>query len=258
MTFAQHKTNTNCFFAVYYLKYNHYGKKDKSPYYFEFQKASKYVAYCEGDDYWIETDKLQTQVDYLDKHPECTLCYHASKVVYTDDYQGEGEDSRFFEVKESYGFNEIVKGYPFQTSSVIFRKEIIDDTLYKKAIGILSYSKILFMMAAYKGKIHGFNKQMSVYRKNNGGVSNIIEKGPLALKRIYGYTKIADLFPKKEKQIIHKEYILYRIWDAYVKTPYTDQEFFSLLKMEAKASISSSFQLLILYLKRKLYNMIKK
>lgn len=85
VTFARHKSNANCFFAVICLKENHYSKaKSKYPYYQEWANT-KYVAVCEGDDYWTDPLKLQKQVDILEADQSLMAVVTNSKIV---DFEG--------------------------------------------------------------------------------------------------------------------------------------------------------------------------
>lgn len=76
--FAKHKENPNCFFVVLYLKENLYSKREgykKKQYLSRWTKGCDYEALCEGDDYWINPQKLQMQVDFLDTHIEYSFCH---------------------------------------------------------------------------------------------------------------------------------------------------------------------------------------
>ncbi len=79
---ATHKTNSNCTFLFFFLKYNHYRKKAKDPYFKEWEEKVKYIAICEGDDYWIDPLKLQKQVDFMESYPDYSLVcsnYHEER-----------------------------------------------------------------------------------------------------------------------------------------------------------------------------------
>ena len=72
-------------FRVIYQTQNQYSKHDGLLYANVARHIrGQYVAYCEGDDYWTNPDKLQLQLDYMLAHPRCTLCYTNLDYLYQD------------------------------------------------------------------------------------------------------------------------------------------------------------------------------
>lgn len=168
LTFAQHKVNHNCYFAVLFLKYNHSSiRKPKGAYYKEWNKSARYISLCEGDDYWIDKQKLQKQTDYMDSHPECTMTCNRTKLFSLREGEYIGEQ---YCRKGDGVLNPIDvinrTGLYISTCSIVYRPLIIEnypDYCLKCKVG--DYP--LQIMAAMKGIVFYFDDVLSVYRIDN-------------------------------------------------------------------------------------------
>lgn len=161
--FAQHNENRNCFFAIYYLKYNHYSiQKSKDPYVKDLIDYAKFIAICEGDDYWTDPFKLQKQVDYMEAHPECGLIYTDSMIL----EQKNGYLSKATLPKQT-DFEGLLLESPIMTLTTCFRKNLYDDyqdEIIKDPTWRMGDLPCWLFMAA-KGSIKYLPDITSVYRK---------------------------------------------------------------------------------------------
>lgn len=150
----------------------------------------KYIALCEGDDYWIDELKLQKQVDFLENNPDYVI-------TWTDFYTRKGTELVPNDFKESLpevytvDFDTLFKPYCTYTLTSLFRKEAVDPLDYKK----FKYGKdnTLYALALCHGKGAFLNFQAAVYRWHPGGVYSL--KTPF-FQRYSSYQNIKEILEK--------------------------------------------------------------
>jgi glycosyltransferase involved in cell wall biosynthesis len=135
------------------------------------QCKGKYIAICEGDDYWTDPLKLQKQVDFLESNLEYSACAHQSELI----FENSNKANRMFRnnILAKIEMKDVIEGRLFHTASIVFRTEIIKR--YPLPMNIISLDRALFLLLASCGPIHFLNDVMCVYRKNEGGVSTKIK-----------------------------------------------------------------------------------
>lgn len=124
----------------------------------------KYVAICEGDDYWIDENKLQIQYDFLENHPEYSACVHNT---YAEDLVKKTKQLMFNDLEDrDIEFLEVLQegGKCFHLNSVMFRREYAFNrpVFFKKSKSVGDYPLAIYL--TFNGKVRFINRAMSVYR----------------------------------------------------------------------------------------------
>lgn len=192
----------------------------------------KYIAFCEGDDYWIDAEKLQRQVDVLENNIEYVACCHNTIIVKKDNTPWDAKTNMFeyFAEDQIHSVKYLENDCRFcQTTSLLFKRDIISEMNQQtynefkgiKANGDMKFSAII----AANGKIYHIARDMACYRfVTDTGTSwsarnkekNICYSTYTSLKSIQDF-----IFKNYSVQISYRYYLDYLIRSAvkrYIST----------------------------------------
>ena len=201
------------------------------------ESKGKYIALCDGDEYWIDPNKLQKQVDFMETHPDFSECFTNSYVLNTVTGEKKIAKTQLWDEADTKGLlihrdNDNVQMSPGHTSTFLDRNQYLQ--VYPEWMyGDVMTDFPLYMLMSQYGKAKFINDVTSVYRHRPDGVSSLnytFEKN--TRKRINVYRHVNRDFNYKYRRIINPiiaDYY-YALGKRQYKTGHKPQGLWSIVK----------------------------
>ena len=163
------------------------------------QCKGKYIAMCEGDDYWTDPLKLQKQVDFLESNSEYAICFHQVNIlrngIVINDTISKG-------VAQKTTINDLAKGNYIHTCSVVYRNNLFAEfPEYFKEAPVGDY--FLHLLNARYGAIKYMDESMGIYRIHGSSTWSSKTQEEQVLLWVPFLQKIKPNFSKDVQNIIN-------------------------------------------------------
>lgn len=227
--YGRHNENESAYFLAVLLKRNLFRSPQKTKLVKEWLSA-KYIAMCEGDDYWTNPLKLQKQVDFLEQNPDYSLCFtnclvsDGKRAVKGNSYIWDTYTTQDMLLHNSLGMksrkDHIVP--PGHTSTVVYRKPLTPRPacLSKCFIG----DEPTFIWLSTFGKAKFLNEYTSTYRKGVGVSSSHFSFVQDGCNRIEMYKLIDEGLEYKYHRLISRD-IIAEYYYFLVKRTYKQKDY---------------------------------
>lgn len=197
----------------------------------------KYVVFLDGDDYWINPNKLQIMSDFLDKNEDYAGCFHDVAIKTEKPENSENKQLEYYAMFKSFSqFNTYLPDYyPWDAvnrliippGTLLIRTELLQKHLpsFFKIEYSISWMMSLFVIKY--SKFHYFNEKWSVYRNHISGITKQSPHDLFVSRNIFVLKSIlADEYYKNFKKEIYQSLSNeYRIILASKNTLYNNKKY---------------------------------
>lgn len=151
-----------------YQEENQYSKGLEPANFYIQHLRGKYVAHCEGDDYWTDRFKLKKQVGFLEKNPDYVACYHNVRVVDKEKRELSISLNNYpYKDEHTVPFQDVEQlVIPGQTASLLYRNHWLVDECVEQYLTCKTNGDVkLAAMLGVKGKIFFMSDVMADHRR---------------------------------------------------------------------------------------------
>jgi|WetSurMetagenome_2_1015567.scaffolds.fasta_scaffold08600_3 glycosyltransferase involved in cell wall biosynthesis len=165
----------------------------------------KYIAMLEGDDFWIDPDKLQKQVDFLESNPAFSMCFTNRIVI-----DSENENIQTILIPEdkrrNLGPEDVIGSFTPPTQTVLFRRSFIDyrPDVMKELASVCNGDTFLFSILSTKGEIGYLNSVTAAYRTSSSGAYSGLDVINRLKNRINTFKSLLRILPSQYHKFIYK------------------------------------------------------
>jgi glycosyltransferase involved in cell wall biosynthesis len=138
--------------------------------------TAKYVAVCDGDDYWTDPHKLQKQISFLEANPDFVISFGATAII---DKAGKPlplEDYFPPITKDVFTIEDFIlsETHIIPTATLVY-KNLLPKPIPEFYKTIMSGDIFIILMVAHHGKTKYIDEQLAVYRIHSGGITKSAE-----------------------------------------------------------------------------------
>jgi len=194
------------------------------------EAKGEYIAHLDGDDLMLE-GKLQKQVDFLDKHPECAMVHHLVNFI---DKQGNITGKTKAKSATTGTINDIIRQNHIINSSNMYRGACLDEHFYSIPHNLMLHDKLAHMIKTQYGKVCVIPEILGSYRVYSESIFKSASSYKLFYAQLYTVDYAKNLKGASEKYIKKGKSILYlaRVREHYKKRNYTRARYYLNLARE--------------------------